>query len=285
MKLKSLIVCLTLGAFTVSQAWNDTGHMLVAAVAEQNMTQRAKERARLLAEQFGDERTNSFFSCACWADDSKDQTSGVWHYINYHFWDDGRAPSKKPLEQNVVWAIKTFSSQIEQGGINDDVLWKKMFYLVHFVGDVHQPLHTLARDSQGFPDGDRGGNDFKIAPIEGWGKRPVENLHSFWDFGGGAFTTYNKRPLSGDANRDLANTAKNLIKEFPRDSFKEVAEADPEKWALESVAINKQVYNLTEGQAVPQNYITWARNLSKQRVTLAGYRLADLLNRLLDPKQ
>ena len=133
--------------------------------------------------------------------------------------------------------------------------------------------HALIQVST--PDGDRGGNSFKIAPIDGWGNRPIENLHAFWDFGAGSFLG-SSRPLSGDANRDLQNRANNLrTKTYPRSHFKDVKVHDPMKWAEEGFAMRTHLYALKQNEVVPESYRTWAKGVSNERVTLAGYRLAD----------
>ncbi len=66
--------------------------------------------------------------------------------------------------------------------------------LVHMVGDIHQPLHTVSLFNASYPEGDRGGNSLTVYP-EGL---PKTNLHSYWDQGMSLFqnsTYFFKRPL------------------------------------------------------------------------------------------
>ncbi len=68
-------------------------------------------------------------------------------------------------------------------------------YLVHVVGDIHQPLHSVSLFNATYPSGDRGGNSLKITLLNG----TSQNLHSFWD--SGAFRIQNDswfiiRPMS-----------------------------------------------------------------------------------------
>jgi len=195
MKLRALISLAALGVSSLTWAWNDTGHMLVSAVAELNMTPKTRERVAQLVAMNADEKNNTVITCACWADDHKDQTSGPWHYINYHFNAEFAPTNNVPESENIVAALKRFTAEIKAGGVDDSKLADDVRFIIHFVGDAHQPLHCLARDTDFHPSGDRGGNDFPIDPITDWDKRPVANLHSFWDMGGGSFIRV-KRPLS-----------------------------------------------------------------------------------------
>lgn len=89
-------------------------------------------------------------------------------------------------------AMKTISANI-----NKTTAERALFarYLVHVVGDMHQPLHSVALFNKTFPSGDRGGNSIKIKLLNG----TSQNLHAFWD--AGAFMVQNdtwflNRPLS-----------------------------------------------------------------------------------------
>ncbi|MCE9558031.1 MAG: S1/P1 nuclease [Armatimonadetes bacterium] len=288
--MRNLLLLSALGLSAFSSAWNDTGHMLVAAVAQEDLKPAVLARVNellkinLAPEDKPNKPTNTFYMAACWADDHKDSDNGPWHYINIHFREDGKPTKNEALNQNVAWAINKFKAVLSDKAASDTDKARALKFLIHFVGDVHQPFHAIARDTEESPDGDRGGNSFKIAPIDGWGNRPVDNLHAFWDFGAGSFLG-SSRPLSGDANRDLQNRANNLrTKTYPRSHFKDVKVHDPMKWAEEGFAMRSHLYNLKQNEVVPESYRTWAKGVSNERVTLAGYRLADLLNEALGAK-
>lgn len=118
-----------------------------------------------------------FVECATWADFVKHteypDTAG-WHFEDLPFYD-GVNPSDtdwKPEPQNVTWAIGSISSFLE-GNSNPELptygtdipsigASKDLRFLIHFVGDIHQPLHAETRYTQKETRGDRGGNYFRV---------------------------------------------------------------------------------------------------------------------------
>lgn len=67
-------------------------------------------------------------------------------------------------------------SHVYNSGTEADALSTAMRFLIHYTGDVHQPLHATARVNTEFPAGDRGGNSFHLTSREG-----AKNLHAVWD--------------------------------------------------------------------------------------------------------
>lgn len=265
----------------VSYAWIDTGHMVVARIAETRLKPNVKARIAELLKIGADAKTSTMVTMSCYADDYKTQQDGAWHYINYHFRKDGKPVGNTPLQENVVWAIRKGRDALKNKAASQEEQVKAIRYLTHFVGDLHQPMHTVALDSDSYPEGDRGGNLFQIQPIQGWGQRPVANLHALWDFGCGEFQPTD-RPLSKDGAAKIDGIAKRIMKQFPEKSFPNLAQDDPERWAKDGFQIATSVcYTLKPGQAVDQAYLSKGRRLAQQRAALAGYRLARLLNDLL----
>lgn len=78
-----------------------------------------------------------------------------------------------------------------------------MRLLIHYVGDVHQPLHATSRFNKDYPSGDRGGNSFHIPSKFG-----AKNLHSFWDSVAYEFTGRDRLPLKDSAYTQLEKYAK-----------------------------------------------------------------------------
>jgi hypothetical protein len=148
---------------------------------------------------------------------------------------------------------------------------------------VHQPLHTVARVTAANPNGDQGGNLFKI-------KMPadthISNLHSFWDAAGGAFGFQGpKRPLDDAGKARILSLAEAAMKDFPAESMPESANLDPHDWVMESNKLAREVVyrNITEGSEPSKAYTDEAQRLSRKRLALAGYRLAAVLNSLYAP--
>jgi hypothetical protein len=150
-------------------------------------------------------------------------------------------------------------------------------YLVHLVGDLHQPLHCASLFDDTYPKGDKGGNDFYVKP----GGRGVK-LHALWD---GMLGTSSKP----GPQLSYAIEIQSL---YPRSSLKELKKArTPKNWSLESraVAIEKAYLRgtLTESPRadgateLPPGYTKEAKATAERRAALAGYRLADELGKYL----
>lgn len=251
--------------------------MTVAEIAWRDLKPAAKTRAMQLLAIGGDAKTRDFQGASCWADDYKTKENGPWHYINIHFRLDGAPTNNRPLEENVVWAINKFTATMKAPSRSDSDKAEALRFLMHFVGDVHQPLHAVACDSHDHPQGDRGGNDFVFDPVQ-IGDFEVKNLHFLWDFGGG---------LCGKVTRPGTNPqvgvlADKLTAMHPRNSFPGVGLTDPMAWAVESLELAKTVtYQLEEKKKPSPEYLSATQFASGRRIAVAGYRLADLLNSVL----
>jgi len=282
---RNLAICVLLFVSATSQAWIDTGHMLVATIAAANLKPRVKAECDRLLAIGSDERNADFVTTSPWADDIRRDRpeTGPWHYIDYHFRSDGKPTDNKPDAENAVWAINKFSAVLKDKTKPDAERSEALRFLIHFVGDIHQPLHATARDTDEHTKGDKGGNDFRILTPDVFAgvSRPPRNLHAFWDFGGGLFQG-ERRPLSAESKSRIDNLAKSLMKSYPPKSFPAVNDLNPDDWAKESFAAAKSVvYNLEENTAPSAEYVKKAQDVSAHRIALAGYRLAHLLNELL----
>ncbi len=282
---RNFVVCALIAVAASSQAWIDTGHMLIAAIAEKNLNPKVKAECDRLLKIGSDKRNSDFVTTSPWADDIRRERpeTGPWHYIDFHFRTDGKSTDNKPDAENAVWAIEKFSAILKDKSKSDSERSEALRFLIHFVGDIHQPLHATARDSDEHPKGDKGGNDFHLVAPESFQgmQRPPRNLHSFWDFGGGLFRG-ESRPLTEESRTRIETQAVALINELPQKSLRGVGDMKPEDWAQESFTASKQiVYNLTENTVPSPEYVRKAKEVSSRRIALAGYRLARLLNSLL----
>lgn len=301
---KGLILCLLLAQARESAAWQDTGHMVVAQIAYLRLTPAARARVdSLLVAQPKRrplihlcagfytpetcEKTYDPITIAVWMDDfrgdSLNESYAPWHYINFRPLFDG-VPERSSVgaeTENVLsrinWAINTLRQTT--GSARKDA--ETLGFLYHLVGDVHQPLHATTRYSQAQPDGDAGGNGFKVQmPAE----TRVTNLHSFWDAAAGTFGfgPAPKRPLDPAAKDRILALAQELMQENPADATPEWKELDPHTWVVESNTLARQVAyaNIKDGEAPTKSYTDQAQRLSRKRIALAGYRLAAVLNAL-----
>jgi hypothetical protein len=282
MLIKPSLVLAWLGVACTGLAWIDTGHMVTAAIAERELTPEVRAEVHRLVKIGGTPRTDSFWTASAWADDTRSQENATWHYINLFFREDGKPAQGKPEPENAVWAIERFSKVLADRTRPDEERADALRYLIHFVGDVHQPLHAVARESDKHPTGDRGGNDFLIVSPPGLGSR---NLHALWDAGAGLFPRV-QRPLTAEGEATVRRIAMELVWRHPLRSLPSVEQMDPMAWAEEGLVLAKEVvYNLEEGTQPSPEYLEKARAVAGERAALAGYRLGELLNRLLSAER
>ncbi len=287
MTTRKWLVLPLLSIAAISSAWVDTGHMVVAAIAEKRLSKKASAEIARLLELAPEKNSNSMLTAACWADDIRRtrQNTGPWHYKDHHFRDDGTPSVNKADEENAVWAIEKFSAILKDKSKPDAERQEALRFIMHFVGDIHQPLHATAHDTEAFPKGDRGGNDFKIKNPEIYkgSTRPPRNLHTLWDLGGGLFQDA-KRPLTEISQAQIesqAHTISLLYAPKPKVEAK-LLDTSPQVWADESYEVSRaKVYKLAEDIVPPIEYMMVVQQTSAKRVALAGYRLAFLLNKLL----
>ncbi len=306
-RMLTALACLLLAAPPSALAWHDTGHMVVAQIAYLRLTPAAKARVdRLLTTPQGRrplihlcagyytpetcEKTYDPITIAVWMDDFRGDSLtdeyDTWHYINYRPFFDG-IPERTdvgPEPQNVLdrinWAVNT----LRRGAGRDKEDAEVLGFLYHLVGDVHQPLHATTRYTAAQPDGDAGGNGFRIQmPPEA----RIRNLHAFWDAAGGAFGFESpRRPLDAAARQRIRTFADEIMGAHPADADQSWKDVEPLHWIEESNTLARQVVykNITENSQPSREYTDAAQNLSRRRIALAGYRLAEVLNRLFVPK-
>jgi hypothetical protein len=305
-----LLCALVVSAQSSALAWHDTGHMIVAQVAYLRLTPAAKAKVDALFAPPQGTRRPLVFLCAgyytpetcekiydpvtiaVWMDDfrgdSLTSTYDNWHYVDYPFFDGVPESTKAgPESENALarisWAINSLR-ELENEKPDAPGHAKREAeltgFLYHLVGDVHQPLHATARVTAAHPEGDAGGNFFKLVMPQ---EPRVTNLHVFWDAAGGAFGFQSpKRPLDAAGKERILTLAQSVMKEYPADSMPESKNLDPHDWALESYALAVSVTykNITEGSAPSPAYTEEAQKVARKRLALAGYRLAGVLNTL-----
>src|SRR5439155_25645392 len=97
-----------------------------------------------------------------------------WHFIDVAFAQDGTTVLPPTPVPNAQERVDLFRPVL--GGIDEDLKAYDLSWLLHLVGDLHQPIHCTTRVSQGQPEGDAGGNLVAVTP----GTSP-QKLHQFWD--------------------------------------------------------------------------------------------------------
>ena len=134
----------------VAFGWGFLGHQTVAIIAEQNLSPAAKQEVdRLLALESG----QTLSSISIWADEHRSRSTGSWHYVNFPRNTCEYEELRDCPNGNCVVAVIKKQLQILELNTSDENRLKALKYLVHFVGDIHQPLHAGYKD-------DKGGNNY-----------------------------------------------------------------------------------------------------------------------------
>ncbi|HEX2643844.1 MAG TPA: S1/P1 nuclease [Thermoanaerobaculia bacterium] len=279
-------------------AWDAAGHQVIARIAWDNLTPAARQKAVALlrsappdadlANLSADGR-ELFLKASTWPDIVRDKAfpareakyhHGSWHYTNF-FWEqpaDGPPrdrPDLKPAAENAVERLGELDAALKDPGRSDAERAVDLAWLLHLAGDIHQPLHASARVTPEEPEGDRGGNLFLLAP------KDDDNLHWYWDS-----ILVRRHPREGmDEARYVEKWAERIERREPRERF--AGRLEPgryEEWAREGFATTKRmVYprSLQRGVEPSWFYKRKAFRTARPALALAGYRLADLLNRRL----
>jgi hypothetical protein len=205
-----------------------------------------------------------------------------WHFKDIGFSSPEDGTEVAPDAINAASRIKLFKAALpSSSGATDDVRSYDLVWLIHLVGDAHQPLHAVKRYSKAeFPKGDNGGNAEMVTPATG----EVLLLHFYWDRLLGGFVTPQSAvhdtmcdPNSPTSCRD-GGLAKVQI-----DGAKASID-DPEVWFNESFELAKKfayaepVLSGSKPILLTRDYETQARNIALQQAALAAQRLANMLN-------
>lgn len=274
-------LCLFLFFSHSTQAWNAEGHMVVAQIAYNHLNPVAKAACNNLIAvplTYSSSGTSNFVTAAVWADDFKSQLgSGIWHYIDLPFSLDGTSTSGVAIASfDVVQAINLSVATLQEPGATQSNKAVSLRYLLHFAGDIQQPLHCSTAVTASHPGGDAGGNSFFITG--NW-----SNLHSLWDSGGGFLTDSLNRPLSTASQNTLNAKVAAIEADYPYDySANPGTIPDPMDWAQEglTLAMTVSYVGITQNSAPSGAYLNTAMATTEQRMAAGGHRLADLLNTL-----
>ena len=172
-----LLAGLSLGAGSVS-AWGPSGHEIVGRIAEQHLT---PATAQLIHELLNAGNTNteihiSDSGVANWPDfiRSDRPETAPWHFVDIPFEAVQYDPERDCRQHGgcIIEAIGRFRSVLADRQTNGAARVEALKFLVHFVADIHMPLHCAERH------GDRGGNLVWVL----WpGDAQAMKLHAVWD--------------------------------------------------------------------------------------------------------
>ncbi|WP_140719435.1 S1/P1 nuclease [Pseudomonas sp. Hp2] len=246
-----------------AHAWGGQGHRLVARIADRELTPQAHaEVARLLAG----EPDPTLAGIASWADELRKsdpdlgKRSASWHYVNLGEHDCAYEPARDCPDGNcVVEALRTQTALLADRSQPLAVRRQALKFVVHLVGDIHQPMHA------GYAH-DKGGNDFQLQ-FDGKGT----NLHALWDSG----MLYDRHV------DDDAYLARLLALPRPAPGNGPALPPPAADWARAScrIAVTPGVYPARH--VLPDGYVATWRPVAETQLLLAGDRLAAILDAAL----
>lgn len=288
-----------------AHAWHDLGHMLVGQLAYDQITEKHSDlkdsldellkaaQASYEKQGFDPKQLETMAKAATFLDtySGKNRDTKNWHYINGPYVPTGefgkvnesaiedayKELPNAPIElATSVGVLQNNQSAISNGEFSDEVI-EAFIKILHIAGDIHQPLHNLERFDSRYPEGDRGGNEFRIQSISG-----DSNLHSFWDDIGLALGQL--RWDDPDVTNGLADALKKLkafvgTPDYPSDIQPLNTDVDP--WELTShmfIAGRSLVYDGIEYDSqVSSSYQKKVQSYGQYLVYMAGNKLAELL--------
>ena len=268
-----VIVCWA-GAGT-ARAWGEKGHVIVAAVAEFHLNQKAKAGIRAL---LGD-RPISSTRLANWADlikrssayQKKYPKNSSFHFVDVPYQEEGFDKARDSNDgNNVIEAIDRFRKVLAS---SEDAEDRKdaLLFLVHLVGDLHQPLHCADREK------DRGGNLLKVIFVED--RSRGLNLHRVWDTNLVNEAMGDLEPLDYARRIDAAVTAKQKA-DWQKGNTVDWANA------THKLAVERAYRKGDGGTPLPrdgpveldQKYADTNKLVVREQLQKAGIRLAFVLN-------
>ncbi len=258
MKLRFLVfflVCFSIQlSFGADFFWGKTGHRVTGEIASQHLTNRARKAIfKLLDGQ-------SLAIVSTYADEIKSDRQykkySPWHYVNFSF--DKKYGEEQPNEHgDLVKGIEKCVAVLKdpKAAKKDKAFYLKM--LVHFIGDLHQPLHVGRGE-------DKGGNTIQVR----WFNKG-SNLHKVWD--SEMIDSY------GMSYTELANNKAVLSKE----EIRKIERGSVLDWVNESQNLAKEVYktaNVGEKLRYRYSYVNFP--IVREQLQKGGIRLAKVLNEI-----
>ena len=271
-------------------AWGDEGHEIVATIAYAHLTPSAKKKVNALLAADTDKLSGRDFATrATWADKWRDSNNTrynathLWHFVDIEIDKPdvdaacfghppvpaGTAASQGPANNCSIDKIDQFRAELKSGSTPQGEKILALKYLMHLVGDLHQPLHSADRH-------DRGGNDLMVIPPNA--TKPVK-LHGYWDTN-----------LVQDLGKDPKAVGATLDKRITKAKIAEWSKGTATDWAKEAYDKAKSAaYNFAgeqqfvddhggKGERLDAAYDKRALPVVREQLEKGGIRLAAVLN-------
>jgi hypothetical protein len=298
-------------------AWNETGHMTVALIAYRRLTDNQKKQFGEILKSHPhyqlfltegkpadvDEGEWAFLKAATWPDfvrpyANKPDTitkyhNGPWHYVDVPFVlpKDKDAIDISQLKTNdpsLVTALPDCMAKLGRADSSAEEKAISLCWVLHLVGDVHQPLHCAALYTDEYKLGDMGGNALAIRT-----RGTPMRLHGYWDDLLGTGNTYVAIDQTAVTITSSSVHDPEKMAEFKKHTTLASWVAESHDYAVALAYLNGSLkfanWRAFENHEIqkddipelPPGYEANARDLACRRVALAGYRLADLLGQII----
>ena len=252
-KMKKLLILLLLPTMLFADDWGKTGHRVIGQIAQDHLTPTA---LRAVTELLDGE---TLATVSTYADEIRSNPAydgfKKWHYVNMPL--DKKYEEVEHTQDNIVIAIERCIDAIKGGALTKEQKAFHLKFLVHLVGDIHQPLHVGRKE-------DYGGSTIKLKFKGRKGSETNTNLHVLWDTN-----------MIDDFKMSYTELS-DYLQSYQKEDF---TQGNAVCWANESQQIVKKVYSEVEvGDYLSYPYLYNNFYIVKDRLFQAGIRLANLLN-------
>jgi hypothetical protein len=239
-------------------SWGKIGHRTIGEIAERQLTSETREIVRELLDG------QSLAVASTWADEMRSNPNfdkyAKWHYVNLPL--DKEYGEIEHTQDNVVIIINQAIDSLKSKTTTRDVKQFYLKYLIHMVGDLHQPLHTGRFE-------DYGGSKIKVKFKGRKAEETNTNLHVLWD-----------SDMIDDYKMSYTEYADKLMDEF--ENKPDFPQGNAEEWADESHSYLHKIYETEAGSYLSYDYVYDNLPIVDQRLYQAGIRLGNLLNEIFN---
>lgn len=278
-----LLLAALIMSVSAAPMWGPEGHCIVANIAVGLMDANTAQQANNILQG------TTFCDASHWADTIKRTSGWTWsavlHYINTPDWSCNFDPSRDCSNSRCVYGAILNYTQVLATSSDADAQNTALKFLIHFIGDIHQPLHV------GFTS-DAGGNSIHVGFMTHHAQSL--NLHEVWD------KYIIEQRMRNDFNNDQNTYGQYLLQQIQSGTYSSSAQkwascaggdgnnyACPQEWANESAGLAcKYAYtdasgnHITDGEDLQDDYYNFAVPIVDQQLARAGVRLAATLQRV-----